>query len=35
MLCYGSEAWAIREQDINRVIVYRMKFMQKTAGYTK
>jgi hypothetical protein len=35
MLCYGSEAWTIRKSDESRITACEMKFMRRTAGYTK
>ena len=35
MLTYGSEAWTIRKKDISRITASEMKFMRRTAGYTK
>jgi hypothetical protein len=35
MLCYGSEAWTIRKSDENGITACEMKFMRRTAGYTK
>jgi hypothetical protein len=35
MLCYGSEAWTIRKSDESRITACEMKFMHRTAGYTK
>jgi hypothetical protein len=35
MLCYRSEAWTIRKSDENRITACEMKFMHRTAGYTK
>jgi len=35
ILCYRSEAWAIRKQDINRITDCGMKSMQRTVGYSK
>jgi hypothetical protein len=35
VLCYGSEAWTIRKGDSNRLMACEMKFMRRTAGYTK
>ena len=32
-LCYGSEAWTLRTQDISRITVREMAY--QTAGYTK
>jgi hypothetical protein len=34
-LCYGSEAWTIRKIDESRITACEMKFMRRTAGYTK
>jgi hypothetical protein len=34
-LCYGSEAWNTRKGDSNRLTACEMKFMRRTAGYTK
>ena len=31
MLIYGSEAWTIRDKDINRITASEMRFMRKTA----
>lgn len=35
VLCYGSEAWTLRKCDENRITASEMKFMRRTAGYTK
>jgi hypothetical protein len=35
MLCYESEAWTIRKCDESGITAYEMKFMCRTAGYTK
>jgi hypothetical protein len=35
MLCYGGEAWTIRKRDESRITACEMKFMRRTAGYTK
>ncbi|KAJ4437062.1 hypothetical protein ANN_17197 [Periplaneta americana] len=35
VLCYGSEAWAIRTKDESRLTACEMRFMRRTAGYTK
>jgi hypothetical protein len=35
VLCYGSEAWTIRKCDESRITACEMKFMCRTAGYTK
>jgi hypothetical protein len=35
MLCYGSEAWTIRKSDESGITACEMKFMRRTAGYTK
>jgi hypothetical protein len=35
MLCYGSEGWTIRKSDESRITACEMKFMRRTAGYTK
>jgi hypothetical protein len=32
---YGSEAWTIRKSDESRITSCEMKFMHRTAGYTK
>jgi hypothetical protein len=34
-LCYGSKAWTIRKEDSNGIIACEMKFIQRTAGFTK
>jgi len=34
VLCYGSEAWTTRKQNIDRTAAGDIKFMQRTAGYT-
>jgi hypothetical protein len=34
ILLYGSEAWALKEQDKSRVTAAEMKFMRETAKYT-
>ena len=33
-LLYGSETWAIREEDKSRITSAEMEFMQRTAKYT-
>jgi hypothetical protein len=35
ILTYGSEAWTVCKSDITRIIVNEMKFLRRTAGYTK
>ena len=35
VLCYGSEAWTMRNKDIHRITASMMKFMRATAGYTR
>jgi hypothetical protein len=35
MLFCGSEAWTIRKSDESRITACEMKFMRRTAGYTK
>ena len=35
VLCYGSEAWTIRNRDKSRITASEMRFMRHTAGYTK
>lgn len=35
VLTYGSEAWTIRRKDESRVTSNEMRFMRRTAGYTK
>jgi hypothetical protein len=35
VLFYGREAWTIRKGDSNRLTACEMKFMRRTAGYTK
>jgi hypothetical protein len=35
VLCYGSEAWTIRRGDSSRRTACKVKFMSRTAGYTK
>jgi hypothetical protein len=35
MLCYGSEAWTIQKSDEGRITACEIKFMRRTAGYTK
>jgi hypothetical protein len=35
VLCFGSEAWTIRKNDESRITACEMKFMRRTAGYTK
>ncbi|KAJ4451211.1 hypothetical protein ANN_02671 [Periplaneta americana] len=35
MLSYGSEAWTLRKADKCRITAYEMRFMRRTAGYTK
>lgn len=35
VLCYGSEAWTLHKHEESRIIANEMKFMRRTAGYTK
>jgi hypothetical protein len=35
VLCYGSEAGTVRKSDGSRITACEMKFMSRTAGYTK
>ncbi|KAJ4448252.1 hypothetical protein ANN_10266 [Periplaneta americana] len=35
MLSYGSEAWTLRKADKCRITACEMRFMRRTAGYTK
>ena len=35
VLCYGSEAWTMRNRDKSRITVNEIIFMRHTAGYTK
>ena len=35
VLMYGSEAWTIRQSDQHRITANEMKFLRRTAGYTK
>ena len=35
ILCYGSEAWTLRKRDESRLTACEMRFMRRTAGYTK
>ncbi|KAJ4432301.1 hypothetical protein ANN_20920 [Periplaneta americana] len=35
VLCYGGEAWTIRTKDGSRLTACEMRFMCRTAGYTK
>jgi hypothetical protein len=35
ILTYGGEAWTIRKSDRTRITVNEMKFLRRTAGYTK
>lgn len=35
MLSYGSEAWTLRKADKSRITACEMRFMRRTAGYTK
>jgi hypothetical protein len=35
VLCHGNEAWTARKSDESRITAYEMKFMGRTAGYTK
>jgi hypothetical protein len=35
VLKYGSEVWTICKSDRTRVTVNEMKFVRRTAGYTK
>jgi hypothetical protein len=34
-LLYGSETWTLREQDKSRITAAEIKFMRKTAKYTR
>ncbi|KAJ4433821.1 hypothetical protein ANN_16133 [Periplaneta americana] len=35
MLSYGSEAWTLRKADKSRITACEMRFVRRTAGYTK
>jgi hypothetical protein len=35
LLSYGSEAWTIRITDERRLISAEMRFLRRTAGYTR
>jgi hypothetical protein len=35
VLTYGSEAWTIRRTDERRLISAEMRFLRRTAGYTR
>jgi hypothetical protein len=35
ILTYGSEAWTICKSDSTRITANEMKFLRRTAGYTK
>ncbi|KAJ4448800.1 hypothetical protein ANN_00191, partial [Periplaneta americana] len=35
ILCFGSEAWMIRNIDSQRLTAAEMRFMRRTAGYTR
>jgi hypothetical protein len=35
ILTYGSEDWTICESDETRITANEMKFLRRTAGYTK
>jgi hypothetical protein len=35
VLSYGSEAWTIRRTDEKRLISAEMRFLRRTAGYTR
>jgi hypothetical protein len=35
VLSYGSEAWTIRRNDERRLISAEMRFLRRTAGYTR
>jgi hypothetical protein len=35
ILTYGSEAWTICKSDRTRITAYELKFLRRTAGYTK
>jgi hypothetical protein len=35
VLSYGSEAWTIRRPDERRLISAEMRFLRRTAGYTR
>jgi hypothetical protein len=35
VLTNGSEVWAIRKSDRTRITANEMKFLRRTAGYTK
>ena len=34
-MVYGSETWAIKARDIRRITAAEMKYMRRTAGYTR
>jgi hypothetical protein len=35
VLCYSSEAWTIKKKDKSQMTACEMRFMWRTAGYTK
>ena len=35
VFCYGSEAWTMRNRDKSRITASEMRFMRRTASYTK
>jgi hypothetical protein len=35
VLSYGSEAWTIRRTDERRLLSAEMRFLRRTAGYTR
>jgi hypothetical protein len=35
VLSYGSEAWTVRRTDERRLISTEMRFLRRTAGYTR
>ncbi|KAJ4437220.1 hypothetical protein ANN_17355 [Periplaneta americana] len=35
VLRYGSETWTLRKYDASRITASEMRFMRRTAGYTK
>ena len=35
MLLYGSETWTIKARDARRITAAEMKYMRRTAGYTR
>jgi len=35
VLLYGSETWTIKARDARRITAAEMKYMRRTAGYTR